>query len=545
MRAVIYARYSSDLQRDASIEDQVRACRARIDSEAWQLAATYTDHAMSGATRLRPGYQKLLEDGRAHAFDIVVAEALDRLSRDQEDVAALYKQLSFSGVKIITLAEGEISELHVGLKGAMNALFLKDLAQKIRRGLEGRVRAGRSGGGLSYGYDVVREFDARGEPLRGKLAINEAKAEIIRRIFEAYANGQSPRAIAAALNTDRVPGPTAKPWGASTIYGNWRRGTGILNNELYAGRRVWNRQKFIKDPLTGKRVTRYNDANHLIVQDASELRIVSETVWQRVKQRQQLTRIAVLKDEGNVRSERARRPAYLLSGLIRCGVCGGGFSKRSETHYGCSTAHERGTCSNRLRIRRDVLEASVLSGLRTHLMRPELVREFITEYQRELNRLSAAADLEHTQQREDLGRTEREIRAVIEAIKSGIRTPTMQAELLALEARKEQLVGMLKETRPALVHLHPNLAELYREKVAKLDEELNAEAVRAEAAEVLHDLIREIRLIPEEGQLEIELIGDLAAILALANKSPRQAALAGAKITLVAGEGLEPPTLGL
>lgn len=125
-----------------------------------------------------------------------------------------------------------ISELHVGLKGAMNALFLKDLAQKIRRGLEGRVRAGRSGGGLSYGYDVVREFDARGESLRGKLAINEAKAEIIRRIFEAYANGQSPRAIAAALNADRVPGPTAKPWGASTIYGNWRRGTGILNRAL-------------------------------------------------------------------------------------------------------------------------------------------------------------------------------------------------------------------------------------------------------------------------------------------------------------------------
>ena len=80
-----------------------------------------------------------------------MAEALDRLSRDQEDVAALYKQLSFSGIKLITLAEGEINELHVGLKGTMNALFLKDLAQKTRRGLEGRVRQGKSGGGLCYG----------------------------------------------------------------------------------------------------------------------------------------------------------------------------------------------------------------------------------------------------------------------------------------------------------------------------------------------------------------------------------------------------------
>jgi DNA invertase Pin-like site-specific DNA recombinase len=161
MRAVIYARYSSDLQRDASIEDQLRQCKARIAAEGWTLGASYTDAAMSGAHRLRPGYQKLLEDARNGAFDVIVAEALDRLSRDQEDVAALYKQLSFSGVTLLTLAEGEINELHVGLKGTMNALYLKDLALKTRRGLDGRVRQGRSGGGLCYGYNVVRELDAR------------------------------------------------------------------------------------------------------------------------------------------------------------------------------------------------------------------------------------------------------------------------------------------------------------------------------------------------------------------------------------------------
>src|SRR6266481_2613472 len=135
MRAVIYARYSTDLQREASIEDQVRVCRQRIEREGWKLGATYSDAATSGASRLRPGYQKLLEDARAGAFDVVVAEALDRLSRDQEDVASLYKHLSFSSVKLITVAEGEIAELHVGFKGTMNAIFLKDLRQKVRRGL--------------------------------------------------------------------------------------------------------------------------------------------------------------------------------------------------------------------------------------------------------------------------------------------------------------------------------------------------------------------------------------------------------------------------
>ena len=85
----------------------------------------YSDHGISGATILRPAYQNLLEDMRRGHFEVIVTEALDRLSRDQENVAALYKQASFAGVNVVTLAEGEISELHVGFSGAMNALYLK------------------------------------------------------------------------------------------------------------------------------------------------------------------------------------------------------------------------------------------------------------------------------------------------------------------------------------------------------------------------------------------------------------------------------------
>jgi DNA invertase Pin-like site-specific DNA recombinase len=118
MRAVIYARYSSDNQREASIEDQVRECRAFIQRQGWTLQQTYSDRALSGASMLRPGYQRLLADARDGQFDVVVAEALDRLSRDQEDSAALYKRLSFAGIRIVTLAEGaDVNELHIGLKG--------------------------------------------------------------------------------------------------------------------------------------------------------------------------------------------------------------------------------------------------------------------------------------------------------------------------------------------------------------------------------------------------------------------------------------------
>jgi site-specific DNA recombinase len=333
-RAAIYARYSSDNQREASIEDQVRQCRARIYQESWQRGEVYSDHAVSGATILRPGYQKMLEDARAGRFEVLVAEALDRLSRDQENIAGLFKQLSFAGVKLITLSEGEIGELHVGLKGTMNALFLKDLAQKTRRGLEGRIRQGKSGGGRCFGYEVVRSVNHSSEPIRGERRINQTEAEIVRRIFEEFAKGRSPRAIAGALNKEAVSGPAGKTWGPSTIYGNWRRGTGILNNELYVGRLVWNRQQFVKDPHTGRRQARLNPEIKRIVEKVPHLRIVDDQLWDLV----QACRSKLMTPDKGMRSEHARRPRYLLSGLLKCGTCGSGFSKISQTHYGCSSA---------------------------------------------------------------------------------------------------------------------------------------------------------------------------------------------------------------
>jgi site-specific DNA recombinase len=148
LRCAIYARYSSDSQREASIEDQVRICRVQAEREGWRVVELFTDYAVSGATTLRPGYQALQQAMRAGAVDVVLAESLDRLSRGQEHVAGFYKQARFAGVRIITLAEGEIGELHIGLKVTMGALYLRDLADKTRRGLKGRVRQGRSGGGL-------------------------------------------------------------------------------------------------------------------------------------------------------------------------------------------------------------------------------------------------------------------------------------------------------------------------------------------------------------------------------------------------------------
>jgi site-specific DNA recombinase len=545
MRAVIYARYSTELQREASIEDQVRLCSARIEAEGWSLGTTYSDYAQSGATQLRPGYQQLLADARSGAFDVVIAEALDRLSRDQEHIAALYKQLAFAGVTLVTLSEGEINELHVGLKGTMNALFLKDLRLKVRRGLEGRVRNGRSGGGIAYGYEVTREYDSHGEPVRGGRKINLHEAQIVVRIFKEFAAGRSPRAIAKQLNSEGVTGPFGGTWGPSTIYGNWRRGTGILNNVLYRGQLVWNRQRFIKDPTSGRRLGRQNPTGEWVVQELPDLRIVDDELWTRAKERQEHVRTEIRRLPGVNRPERARRPASLFSSLIVCGECGGGFSKRSEHHFGCSNARNRGTCSNRLTIRRDVLETSVLAGLKCSLMDPDLAREFCAEYHRELNRLSAARQADHDLRRGELNKIDRQIRCVIEAIKDGLRTPGMTDELQRLEARKYELSKMLHGHPTVAPRLHPALSDLYRQKIARLGAELSRDALRDEATSLIRSLIKQIRLVRENDRLEIELVGEMPAILAFANDSPRSTMPTGMQITMVAGEGLEPPTLGL
>jgi len=169
-------------------------------------------------------------------------------------------------------------------------------------------------------------------------------------------------------------------------------------------------------------------------------------------------------------------------------------------------------------------------------MDPALVREFAAEYHRELNRLNTARDQEHVVRRGELARVERQIRSLIDALKEGIRTLGVREELEVLEAKKRELLAMLKRPVDLVPQLHPRLADLYREKVARLRDELNCNDIRTEAAAVIRDLLQEIRLVPENDRLDIDLLGDLAAILAFGNGSPRRIMPTGVQITMVAGE---------
>ncbi len=563
-RVALYARYSSDNQREASIEDQFRICREQAKRETWKIVGTYKDAGISGASMiLRPGIQSLLQDAQAGKFDMVLAEALDRVSRDQADVATFYKHLTFAGVPIVTLSEGEISELHVGLKGTMNALFLKDLAAKTHRGIRGRVEEGKSGGGLCYGYKVVKQLDARGDPIRGDREIDEGEANIVRRIFREFASGVGPRTIARTLNEEGIPGPNGKPWGDTTIRGHVKRGTGLINNELYIGRLIWNRLRYIKDPSTGKRVSRLNPESEWLTREVPELRIVDDELWQAVRERQAAiadkyanVTEAVRKHHKKNQLNGKRRPRSLLSGLVFCGCCGGPYSLRGAGRFACSNHISKGTCDNSRTIPREELERRVLTGLKDRMMAPEVAAEAMRAYAEETNRLNRERRSSGDAWKAELAKVEKDIRGIIEAIKAGMFHESMKGEMTALEARKGELNALLADVPEDKPDLLPAASAIYAKKVAKLTEALNTPTERPQAAETLRMLIEKIVLTPgpERGEVLATLHGELSTILEwterqvvrkAGKKTKPAVGAAGMSLSVVAGAGFEPATFRL
>jgi Recombinase len=186
---------------------------------------------------------------------------------------------------MVTLAEGEINELHVGLKGTMNALFLTDLANKTRRGLRGRVEAGRSGGGLTYGYDVVKTPRPDGTAETG-APHQRCRSEDFPQDLLRIRGGS----VAAVHRAGTEPGwycRSARP-GLGRFDHQWqcRKGDGILDNQAYVGKLVWNKLRYVKDPETRKRRAKANKAEAVIEKDVPHLRIVDQDLWDAVKRRQ-------------------------------------------------------------------------------------------------------------------------------------------------------------------------------------------------------------------------------------------------------------------
>jgi hypothetical protein len=298
------------------------------------------------------------------------------------------------------------------------------------------------------------------------------------------------------------------------------------------------------------------------------MRIIDQALWDAAKERQ-----------GSLVSHREaeredgfwdrRRPRYLFSGLLKCGVCGGGFSKISADHFGCSTARNKGTCTNLASIRRDELEGAVLDGLQHRLMDPALCEIFAEEYARHVKAIHVKQSAALEGCRSELVKVRKEIERLIDAIVGGVPGAQVKDRLAKLEGRKAELEARLDATDAPPVAIHPNIGKYYRKQVGELREALNDPDRRAEAVTLIRTLVDRIVLTPQEKgkgtrRLSIDLVGAIAGILAMSAQTKAapvsrggrsqaklvagtrlQHKLQAEQVKLVAGVGFEPTTFRL
>jgi len=438
--AAIYARYSTDLQNARSIDDQFHVCKERARREGWSISECYSDYAISGASMERPGLQQMLHDARAGGFEIILTEALDRLSRDQADMATIYKQMQFGSIEIFTLSEGCVGILDVGLRGTMNQLYRVETANKVRRGLLGRIKEGKIATGNSYGYDVVKRFDSAGEPVRGERKINRQQAHIVRRIFQQYADGLTRSAIAEALNKEGVPSPWGKTWSHTSIGGG--RIQGVLNNEIYVGVFAWNRRTSISDPYTGKVLVRFNPERDIVRQQIPTMRIVEQRIWDKVKARQEKMRRPRV--ENPILGK--RRLKSMFWDLLKCGQCGGPITTPKPDRLGCAASRSKTACTNRLRIGLQDFENKVFNALKERLsVDTELCVAFCEAYARRLKEVRTKTSKAIQSLRDELRRIEAEYDSLSDAPKGVNSTPALEAEMEGIMARHKTLTRQLAQ----------------------------------------------------------------------------------------------------
>ncbi len=448
-RVAIYARFSSDKQSDASIEDQVHRAQQWLRAQGSDPsgAQVFPDFAVSGASMNRPGVRALEVAIKSRGVDMVVTESVDRLSRDVGDAAQLRKLLSHHRVELVCL---DGTSLRTGdktgamlftLRSMMGEQYLADLADKTLRGLEGRARAGGPTGGVPYGYRIV------GEPRR--IEVDADKAAVVRRIFDMHSRGYSLAAIASALNADGVEPPRKK----STRSGNgWMHSAirPMLLNPKYSGAWSFGHREWTKDPTTGKRRPRARLAGPLVETTRDDLVIVDARTWAAVQERFE-----------RAPKMPAKRRAFMLSGLLHCAECGGrmvssGGSARQ--YFACRRARSSGLCSNKHNVPVQLAEMGLLEKIREWLLaNAETVRRAIVEG---IRRRYAAKPTRAAAVASELADVDRKVKNLVAAL-AETGSSEVAATIRSLETRRHALreeAAGLKESVPVL----PSPAEIAR-----------------------------------------------------------------------------------
>lgn len=412
-RVAIYARHSTDKQ-TTSTQDQIDRCKKYCEQAGFEVSLVFSDEAISGASIInRPGVREMIDTAMCDYFDLIIAEDLSRISRDQGDIAHFYRKFRFMNIGLETVAEGAINELHIGLKGTMNALYLTDLADKTRRGQIAAVLKGSIPGGKTYGYDLVRRFDDKGEPIRGLREINAEQAETVRWIFSQYEAGVTLKHLCDFLNRKGIPAPKGGKWAPTTLIGQVDRKTGLLRQTLFKGVLTFNRMMYKKNPDTGRRLSFLRPESDWLMVPTPELAIVDEELFDRVQvmieERSSLHRQRVLlnqvlapeKQPSKVSKKasmkeykrdkrgpnyRAESPRYIFSGKLWCGHHGTAIRIASRHRYSCEVEK----CAQRP-LKLETLLPFAIAAIMT--FSPDMIRAAIDDHRQMHNEITEQISL--------------------------------------------------------------------------------------------------------------------------------------------------------
>jgi len=372
-----------------------------------------------------------------------VVEGLDRLSRELGEAEQLVKRLEHRGIRIIGTADGYDTEAK-GRKvmriarGLVNELYLDDLREKTHRGLAGQFDRGFSAGGRSYGYRTKPTPDGRGK----FTVIDEDEAAVVRRIFREFADGHAMRWIVQRLNAEGVPSARGGTWAVSALVGT----SGMLGNELYIGRVLWNRRQWLKDPDTGKRRSVERPRAEWQERAAPELRIISDELWRAVQDR---TRNGPAR---GTRTGKGASPRTLFgAGMLRCYLCDGPIVGVNGERYGCSIHKDRGkaVCANARTVARELVDRRLLAELREELLTPGTVRDVRAAVAKMIGDVTRQTGAAQAAWRKRAAEIDGEITRLVDAIAAVGLSPALQQRLADAERERRELERD-QGARPAL-----------------------------------------------------------------------------------------------
>ena len=488
VRAAIYARYSSDNQREESITAQVRACTEYCTAHDYSVVLTYVDEARSALTDDRPEFQRMIRDAKVGLFDVLVIHKLDRFARSRYDSAFYKRELRRASVRLESVLERldgspESIVLESVLEG-MAEYYSRNLAREIRKGMKETALQCKHNGGLPpLGYDV--------DPDK-QYVINPREAQTVRIIFEMYDKEKTYSTIIEELHQKGHRTKHGKPFGKNSLYS-------ILSNQKYAGIYIFNRSL---GRLDGKFRHRQIKPPEQIIQVPGGIpAIIDRELFERVR-----ARMEKRKNQGEKARARAKQ-VYLLSGLIFCGKCGAAYIGNTTTNgqgrqysfYECGARDRTRSCDNR-RISKPRTEAAVLKKIDASIFAPAVRRKLAEKvaayHQEQLHQ----DDDELQYLRGEIKRADGVIQNLVKAVEAGQATSTLLTQMGRREQERNTLLGRLAqlESQEKMI-VAPEQVEAYLAELQSSTQRENEAQLKA----LVQDFVD--RVVVKKTNLEVRL----------------------------------------